>query len=559
MSRGLLITGTACIALFNLSNALAVNNIPAGVEPGVLGRQLTQEPFRPRLKPAQIQSTITESAKPIPGAEKIKFLLKKLIIEGNKSLSYDQLLPIFKDKLNKTISVADLQAITKSISASYRKAGYLISVAIIPPQEIVNGAVKIKVVEGFVDHISVEGNPSYANRKLLIAYAKRIQKSNPLKSSVLERYALLADDMPGTNVRFILAPSKKTQGAADLKLVVNQHPISIYASTDNHADRNLGRVEGFTGGFINGAFQGGKIGLQSAYNDKFWFVEFRNEQQVGSDGLDWDTSYSLLESTPNLDSLGESYDFNFDGQYSSFRTRLSYPIIRSRRNNLWVHGQFDTVDSNTDLITQNLFEDHIRSLRGGIDYENVDSWQGVNIVGVDFAQGLRSLGADSPLPSRPNGKLNYSKFDGFISRLQHLPKRLSALLSLSGQYSFNSLLSAEQFTFGGIEYGRGYDPATLIGDQGIEGKAELRYTTPGIPGFIRYIQFFGFYDAGEIWNRDDLGQIPTAYATSVGAGVRISFAHTLYAQVEFGQPISATTGIDKGNHVYFTLAANLFD
>jgi hypothetical protein len=48
---------------------------------------------------------------------------------------------------------------------------------------------------------------------LLKSRAKKIQESRPLEASVLERYLLLTDDLPGMSARAILRPSNTTSGA----------------------------------------------------------------------------------------------------------------------------------------------------------------------------------------------------------------------------------------------------------------------------------------------------------------------------------------------------------
>jgi hemolysin activation/secretion protein len=67
--------------------------------------------------------------------------------------------------------------------------------------------VTVQVVEGFVSSVSVKGDSARLNR-FLAQYGARIQASKPLKVQELERYALLANDLPGVSMQSVLTPSK---------------------------------------------------------------------------------------------------------------------------------------------------------------------------------------------------------------------------------------------------------------------------------------------------------------------------------------------------------------
>jgi len=70
-----------------------------------------------------------------------------------------------------------------------------------------------------------------------------------------------------------------------------------------------------------------------------------------------------------------------------------------------------------------------------------------------------------------------------------------------GQYSFTRVLASEEFSYGGIPFGRSHDPSELTGDHGIAGSLELNYTYPvGLSWFDRW-QGYAYGNAGYIWRR----------------------------------------------------------
>ena len=111
------------------------------------------------------------------------------------------------------------------------------------------------------------------------------------------------------------------------------------------------------------------------------------------------------------------------------------------------------------------------------------------------------LGASSGGTDRSNaiGDSGFTKFNSTVSRTQPLPEKFSVLDAATGQYSFQPLLADEQFSLGGPDWARAWDPAELLGDSGWDGKVELRYTEPARPALSRLIQPYGYYDIGKVY------------------------------------------------------------
>ena len=79
------------------------------------------------------------------------------------------------------------------------------SKAVVPPQQIERGIIRIDVIEGFVDKVTFQGDVT-GPKALLNRYRKKLLNSKPLLSKDLERYLLLVDDLPGLSVKSVLTP-----------------------------------------------------------------------------------------------------------------------------------------------------------------------------------------------------------------------------------------------------------------------------------------------------------------------------------------------------------------
>ena len=151
-----------------------------------------------------------------------------------------------------------------------------------------------------------------------------------------------------------------------------------------------------------------------------------------------------------------------------------------------------TIEADQAGGSSRISKDIIRAARLRADYDFVDTLIGpaVNLVSVEASQGLDILGAresGSPDLSRAAGRSDFTKLTVTTQRLQALGGGFSLLTAANGQYAFSPLLAAEEFGFGGTQFGRGYDPAELTGDHGLAAKLELSYgAEPDLPAFKSY-------------------------------------------------------------------------
>jgi hemolysin activation/secretion protein len=249
---------------------------------------------------------------------------------------------------------------------------------------------------------------------------------------------------------------------------------------------------------------------------------------------------------------------------------------RSRSENLTVHGGIELRD---DIITQTdlPFEtDRTRVFTIGATYDLADRWLGVNLADFSISQGVPLLGAtreNAVLSSHPavlgegsGANPGFTKFDGELSRLQQVFPEWNVLAATSGQYSFSRLLTSEQFSYGGEQYGRAYDPSELLGDRGIDGKLEIQYTPAwaagmfGWEGGVRSLQFYSFVDGGKVWSSPRV--TTNNVGSSAGGGVRYTITDYLAGYIEIAAPLDRAVQSlvgdgqsGRGPRVFFSIAA----
>lgn len=543
--------------------------LPGAAQPEQVSRALTEEEFRP----AQAAPSVTtpEQKEETPGGEaakKIKFQLNGIVLEGNRIYSTQQLRPIYQNKLGKTITVAELFGIVQDITNYYRNNGYIISRAILPPQHVKGGVVKIQIIEGFIDKVDATGQPRGA-KCLVKAYGRKISECRPLSIKRMEHYLLIANEIPGTSVKAVLSLSKTTTGAADLTLVTESKPFMGYISYDNYGTRYIGPQQMTANLAINSIFASGDSTqgtvTKTPKGSQLSFLDVNYSTAFFNNGTRWQLGGTKAHTRPGF----VLKPVKIDGVNYNYYTGLTFPTIRSREKSLtWILG-FNYLDSHVTTFDIELYTDHIRSLSFGGSYNFVDSYRGSNLIYGDIRKGLPILGYTSDtnpntaLTSRPGGHADYTKVDVQLSRLQAITQHLSLFGLIKGQYAFEALLAAEQFTFGGSQLGRGYDVAELIGDRGLAGSLELRYDV-NIGKFIQTLQPYIYYDAGVIWNiLVSTGSPDRLSGTAMGIGTRFYFSKYVSGNLMWTQvltkPIAAEELIGDGKRprVFFSIVASI--
>lgn len=524
-------------------------NLPGSIDPSRAGQQLNLPASLPPTKAGISGEPTAPASQPTPGAESIKFQLKQINITGNTVYSYQQLLPLFQHYLGKEISFADLQSITKAITLKYRNAGYILSRAVLPSQVIDKGIVNIRIIEGYIIKSEISQHAGGAE-DLLTQYGQALTTKKPLNISDLERYSLLANDIPGMNsAKTILQPPADPNapaGSTDVVFEPDFSKASGFLSYDNRGTKYLGPNEFSAGGAVNSLLQSGdQFGVQTLASSDWNELRYLNlytNQPISDTGATFNLSgsYSRTEPAYLLSPL------EIEGQSKEVTADVQMPWLRSRKQSFYTTASFDYLNSATDinLFDANFYTDHVRSARLAANYYLQDGWAGANQASLQVSHGLPWLDASDatqPNLSRVTGDPEYTKLNATLSRLQGITENTALYVGTIGQYAYEPLLSSEQFAFGGAQYGQAYDPAEITGDNGVAAKAELRYNTAPGWHYLSNVQYFTFYDIGKIWNIDSeaiTGLPQQQSAASTGLGARFNFNQYVYGSAEFAQPLT---------------------
>jgi hemolysin activation/secretion protein len=578
--RGLRLARALAAALLLVGSGVAAaqtTNIPGSVEPGRLQQQF-QPPPAPAPTPEVVSPEVPEAVPPAEAA-RIRFTLRQIIVDGATVYQPQQLEELYAGFLDQDVSLADIYRIADIITTKYRSDGYILSRAVVPAQRISNGVVHITVVEGFINRVIIQGEDSVA----LQSYADQLTQSRPLTADNLQRYLLLMNDLPGVQARGVLAPATGVSGGSDLTVVVESKRMDASVSLDNHGSKFVGPIQLFSEAAVNNPTgRSDRLGARyittPVVEEELRYLEMNYGIALGSEGMKLFVSASGTESMPG--STLQTVALRTESSGQTVTGRLSYPIIRSRAENLSADVSFTlrnsvlvqfALPSQTRLVSS--YEDHVRVLRAGLNYDTTDRYEGRDFVRFELSRGLplfdATSGGQSTGTSRPGAQAQFWKATLDASRLQSLnalQPGLGLLTAASAGGSFGQqLFASEQFGVGGTQFGRGYDPSEITGDYGASAKAELQYNF-GLPIAQERpaFQAYTFYDYGLVADASAraVGQpAGPRTLTSLGLGLRASLQNRLLADLELAQPISRTVSAysDSTNHkplrAYFSLIA----
>jgi len=471
--------------------------------------------------------------------------LSRLSVEGSTVYPESKLQDAYAQYLGKEVTLAEIYQVAEALTRRYRNDGYILSQVVVPAQSIRDGAVRLQAVEGYVANARVEGLVR-APRDLVDAYLDRIRQSRPLKADVLERALLLINDLAGVTARATLAPSAQA-GASNLTVSVAEVPRTVTVGLNNRGSKFLGPVRFTADADFNSMFGAGdRTGvrfMRTPFDSEMTLLSGSHERPLGTRGMKLAGSLTMANSKPGV---GPTLA-GLQTQSITAQTSLSYPLVRSRVQNIYLRGGLGWSDGRSDALAGAFQQrDQIRAVRFGVTWDGVDALRGVNIADLEYSRGMNSFGASDRAPdgSRTNVPAGFQKLSYYAARLQSIVPKWSVLGALSGQQGLTNLLAPEQFAFGGEQFGRGHDAAELIGDSGLGLKFELRYNDNST-GVVRDYMAYGFYDVGTITRRTPQpGELARQSASSTGVGVRFNLQRNLSGFVELGVPLVKTVSAE---------------
>lgn len=482
-----------------------------------------------------------EKEAPSPGglSDLAPFMLKHIDVAGT-SLPPSAIAQLSSRWTGQQIDGRGVATITRDLRRIYKDHDYALFTILVPSQDFADGALKLGVVEGHVSDVIIEGDTDGHDMRLASAYAGKIAAEAPLRQSTLERYLLLLGDIPGYAVSSAFEPTGQP-GAVRLRLNMQHRRVTLGSAYNNLGPGITGRSQFEVNATVNNLLrQGESTQILYGFPDDFKRYQLyglSHSEAIGSEGMTLGVSGSHLRTTPGNSSSGKAYTAG---------AQLLYPFVRGQHDNLFGTAGIDGLNSQNAILGQISTSERTRNIRAGLSGSRVRDDGTSMLLSGTVSVGLDSFGARSLEPFY--GDPGYIKANLRGGYARSLPFDLSARVRAAGQAAPEALPSSEQMTFGGQDFGGGFQTASFAGDQAVMGTLELAYSLEGPLAATPFAQSetYGFLDGASLWNENDIFQPGHRTPSSAGLGLRLGLWNKAGLQFQAGKPLTEADSTLEG-------------
>jgi hemolysin activation/secretion protein len=492
---------TAVLCALFLWNCLAVPALAAPVKPdtGSILEDVKLPPLVQPPKPAAPPIKIEERRPDQQADDTRPVPVTAFRLKGDLPVPAAELQGVLAGETGKSHTLRGLNELAGRLTTHLRDRGFLLAFAYIPAQEIADGQVDIVIVPGVYGQILIQGN-AHLKDSFLRGIFRVAQPGGVIARGPLERALLIANEIPGLEVRSTFAPGR-TPGSADLVIsAADAGKISGAAYTDNWGSRSTGRVRYGIQAHLNNlsgvgdSFSlGGLTSFEGLNNYDFGYNAY-----LGTSGLQGYVRHSRVNYTLGGDDFAS---LNATGKAVVTSAGLSYPLVKSRSFSLtanlgYEHKKLtDETTASSEKRSDNLWTI-------GLGGQSSDSWGGggANAFLLSYTHGnLKNDSAAAATADEIAGTAGgFGKWTLNLQRQQFVRKNLQLNLSFAGQLASKNLHSSEKFYLGGSTGVRAYPQSEADGDEGYRFTAEMRYRVPGLSTPKSGFYLAGYFDFGGV-------------------------------------------------------------
>ena len=438
----------------------------------------------------------------------------------------------------RSVNVDELQTLASAVTDYARRRGFTVAQAVVPPQQIENGKLEIKVYVASYDKVELTRNESEVADRVLQKYIAPLRSGETITDKKLESVLNNLNDLPGVLARGVLRPGSKPATTALEVEAIERKVWNNYLFVDNGGSKSSGRYRyGVHTELNNLGHIGDKLGVTGYVSNKHtknYGVNY--ELPVGSRGTRLGVGYS--RTSYDLGTLGI---WNPTGESEGISLYGMTPVYRDKSKKLTAIYGYDHRKINDDL---------------NLDFAGL----GLKIGTEKEADVLHAGVAFSEyLPNRyTSGNLIYwygdidtedtdAYYDGAYHKLtadfSHVRywKLWNLRLETHAQLANRELDGSERFYLGGLSGVRAYPASETSGDTGYTATLELRRAT-GIAG----LEAAAFVDVGEVERFKGYGE--HRKLAGWGLGLRYAKPGDWYAQFDYAWKIDGEDNVSEDHN-----------
>lgn len=510
------------------SPVLAQNVPPAGYNPSGIDLKQAGETFeyyrlgekvesKPPIEAAVIDKT-TQAPEQSP-AGTARVFISRIVVDASEIFTAAEIQAITAPYEQREISIQELQTIVGKINELYKSKNYITAKAMLPPQTIKDGVVRIQLVEGRLGQLLLSGN--HYTRDTFFLDRLNLVNGDLVRLDSLEQQLTYFNMTNDVRLRAELKPGPAF-GTTDIVLIA-QEPANeqFLFFSDNAGSKSTGQYRfGFS--WTNRSLTGNRdtLSLMPVWSRGTFAGSFAYSVPVKDSGR-----LAISYDRNRIDILSGSYaHLNIEGYSSDLG--LSYTWLQSVRAGFKTEHSFQlhAKDSETLFDGTKMLDTDVKTAVYGYTLQANSSKKAV-YVRHDITRGYGDSAGQ---------RQHFIKYSLSAVRQQALDDGMSLTLRLSGQVTPDkNLPTVEQFSLGGMSSVRGYMNGLLQGDKGYLLSAEwskpLSDRTTGLI-FIDHGGAFPYKGNNKAIDSND-------FLTSFGVGVTRKFSPENVVKLALGLPL----------------------
>ena len=476
------------------------------------------------------------------------------------------------------LTIGQLQQMADAVTKYYHDKGYFLARAVIPAQEIKDGVVNIRVLEGRLEKTITDGNKRYSDTALAAPFKPLLGELVTVGRT--EDALLTLSHYPGLSAAGVFRPGTDI-GTTDIVVnVQNEREFDGSARYDNDGTQFTGRRR-LVGVFDWNNMTGGADLLQvtalktfSPSNSTFGDIRYQHPVYDAYDQLAFDISRnsfdvggaaanSAVAGISKIGLVSLEHDFQYSREahaygtvdWSRKRADINQRGALFNRDDLAELGfqfNYDSVNlsSNTISTSYARIEHGLPGLFGAPTTDDLNKL--VNIAPKCGGNGTSTSGLVTPSRTAPVGAPNsgcrepasseFNKYELNYQVYKALPSNQGLKFRFDGQYSPNLLTSLEQYVIGGPSNVRAVPQSQFLTDTGMFGSVEYSVRAPGFSdkhAFGNYtwgqvLNFHLFEDASTgVLHRSASSALARVSAEGTGVGIEFSIPGSLTANLQW--------------------------
>jgi hemolysin activation/secretion protein len=437
----------------------------------------------------------------------VQFTLRSIVFSPSEILSEQALTALAQPLIGQSVSMTQLRKLVEQINALYLQKGIRTAEALLPPQELQGGEVRILLVEGKLGNVELKGQTSLSSAYVLDRL--KVPQGQLADTMALSRSVRRFNATNDAQVNLTLRPGSEF-GRTDVLVDLQEQPrnqLRLLADNFGHPQTGSQQV---TGSFrrLSSFIEGDRLDVYAINTQAILTGRVAYDVPVGNDGLRVGVSEAhnrisyILADTQGLTYVADARTESLD---------VAYPLLLTDRQLIRVLGSLNQSHANaltggepssaTRVVHENI------ALQGDVE---ADGWRASWSVGQTWLQWQNKLVVNGSVPP-----LRESYTDASVTALASVTANAYLRLNISARMAPTGLPASERYLLGGVSTLRGYAAGSLNGTGGSTTSLELHRewpvsirnseSTQTLDGFV-------FVDQGRVTD-------PGARAWSTGLGV----------------------------------------